>query len=122
MAGNPSMASENITPLRRIKLYLKRYPFLVMFYRSLKPGLVVSDWWNTRFPKSKKAILTPLGFKLMSNDYTANRAMQAGMFEVEETEIIRHHLSGAEGFVDVGANIGLYTCIARLEGKYVIAV
>jgi len=108
--------------LRQLKLRARRYPSLVAAYRSLKPSPVVSDWWNTCFPKRKKAVLTPLGFKLVSNDYAANRAMQAGTFEVEETEIIRHHLSGAEVFVDIGANIGLYTCMARSEGKYVIAV
>jgi FkbM family methyltransferase len=107
--------------LKRLKLRLRRYPALVGLHRSLGPG-IVSDWWNTFFPKRKKAILTPLGFKLVSNNYVANRAMQAGTFEVEETEIIRRHLSSAEVFVDVGANIGLYTCLARSEGKHAIAV
>ncbi len=48
--------------------------------------------------------------------------MQSGTFEAEETEIIRCNLSTAEVFVDVGANIGLYTCLARSEGKYAIAI
>jgi FkbM family methyltransferase len=109
--------------LRQIRLHLKRYPSLVAFYRRLiKPSAVLSDWWNTHFPKRKNTVLTPMGFKLVSSNYAANRAMQAGAFEVEETEIIRHHLSSAEVFVDVGANIGLYTCVARSEGKYAIAV
>src|ERR1700687_5324253 len=121
MVSNPSIESEDLTLLRRLKLRLKRYPSLVAFCRSLKPGPVVSDWWNTRFPRSRKAIFTQLGFKLVSTDYGANRAMQAGTFEVEETKIIRHHLSGAEVFVDVGANIGLYNCMARFEGQYGIS-
>jgi len=108
--------------LRQLRLYAKRYPFLVELYRSVHPGLVLSDWWNTYFPKSKKAVLTPLGFRLVSGNYAANRAMQEGSFEVEETEIIRHHLNSADAFVDIGANIGLYTCLARSEGKYAIAV
>jgi FkbM family methyltransferase len=121
MVGNPSIESEDFM-LRRLRSHLKRHPSLVALYRSLRPGPVVSDWWNTYFPKPRKAVLTPLGFKLVSNNYAANRAMQAGTFEAEETEIIRHHLGGAEVFVDVGANIGLYTCLARSEGKYAIAV
>jgi len=108
--------------LRGLKLRLKRVPSLVAFRRSLRPGLVASDWWNTYFPRRMKTVLTPLGFKLVSNNYAANRAMQAGTFEIEETEIIRHHLSKAEVFVDVGANVGLYTCLVRSEGKYAIAV
>jgi FkbM family methyltransferase len=108
--------------LSGLKLRLKRFPSLVALRRSLRPGFVVSDWWNTYFPKRRKAVLTPLGFKLVSSNYAANRAMQAGTFEVEETGIIRHHLRGAEVFVDIGANVGLYTCLARSEGKYAIAV
>ena len=64
----------------------------------------------------------PFGFKLVSGNYAANRAMLAGEFETEETNVIRQHLSGAEIFVDVGANIGLYACLARSAGKYVIAI
>jgi FkbM family methyltransferase len=121
MVGRPRDGSEGLM-LRDLKLRLKRYPSLVMIYRSLRPGFVVSDRWNTYFPKWRKAVLTPLGFQLVSSNYAANRAMQAGAFEVEETEVIRHHLSGADVFVDVGANIGLYTCLARSEGKHVIAI
>lgn len=108
--------------LRRIKLRLKRYPALVALYRSIQPGPIVSDWWNTLFYKRWNAVITPAGFTLVSSNYGANRAMQSGTFEVEETEIIRYHLGNVEVFVDVGANIGLYTCIARSEGKYAIAV
>jgi FkbM family methyltransferase len=48
--------------------------------------------------------------------------MQEGTFETEETEVIKQHLNQTEVFVDVGANIGLYTCMARSAGKHVIAV
>jgi len=48
--------------------------------------------------------------------------MQAGTFEPEETALVQQYLHDAEVFVDVGANIGFYTCIARSSGKQVIAV
>jgi FkbM family methyltransferase len=121
MVAHPGAKGED-GMLRRIKLHLKRYPSLVALYRLVRPSFVVSDWWNTHFSKRRNVVLTPLGFKLVSSNYAANRDMQAGTFEVEETEIIRRHLGSAEVFVDVGANIGLYTCVARAEGKYVIAV
>jgi FkbM family methyltransferase len=108
--------------LERVKVFARRYPSLVALRQSLRPSIVASDWWNTYFPRGKKSVLTPLGFKLVSNSYVSNRVMQAGAFEVEETEIIRRHLSGAEVFVDIGANIGFYTCLARSEGKHAIAV
>jgi FkbM family methyltransferase len=121
MVGNPYIEGKDFM-LGSVKLRVKRYPSLVALYRLLRPGPVVSDWWNTYFPKPRQTAITPLGFKLVSNNYAANRAMQAGTFEVEETEIIQRHLSSAEVFVDIGANIGLYTCLARSEGKYAIAV
>jgi len=121
MVGNPSIETQGFM-LGRFKLRAKRYPSLVALHRFLRPGLVFSDWWNTYFSKRRRAVLTPLGFRLVASNYSANRAMQQGTFEVEETEIIRHHLSSAEVFVDVGANIGFYTCLARSEGKHAIAV
>ena len=48
--------------------------------------------------------------------------MQSGAFEPQETALIRKLLDGAEVFVDVGANIGFYTCLARALGKYTLAV
>ena len=121
MVDKPSIESEDFM-LTGLKLRAKRYPFLVALYRSLRPGPVVSDLWNTYFPKRRKTVLAPLGFELVSNSYCANRAMQAGTFEVEEEEVIRHHLRSADASVDVGPNICLCTCLARLEGKYTIAV
>ncbi len=121
MVSHTAIESEGCV-LKHIKLRLKRYRPLVACYRLLKSGAIASDWWYTRFSKRRKAVLTPSGFKLVSRNYAANRAMQSGTFEVEETEIIRHHLNSAEVFVDVGANIGLYTCMARSEGKYAIAI
>jgi FkbM family methyltransferase len=121
MARNPGGRTEDFM-LETLKLRLKRFPSLVAVYRFLRPGLVASDWWSTYFSKRRKAVLTPLGFSLVSSNYAANRSMQGGTFEVEETEIIRHHIRSADVFVDVGANIGLYTCLVRSEGKYAIAV
>jgi FkbM family methyltransferase len=106
-----------------LKLHLKRYPSVVALHKSFTfSSSIFSDWWNTYFPRPRKTVLTPLGFKLVSSSYAVNHAMQEGTFEVEETEIIRHHLRSAEVFVDIGANIGLYTCLARSEGKYAVAV
>jgi FkbM family methyltransferase len=48
--------------------------------------------------------------------------MERGSFEVEEMEVFRTQLATADVVVDVGANIGLYTCAARLLGKRVVAV
>lgn len=51
-----------------------------------------------------------------------NSAMEKGDYEPEETALIRDLLEEADVFVDVGANIGFFTCLARSAGKYSIAV
>jgi FkbM family methyltransferase len=43
-------------------------------------------------------------------------------FEPEETALVRSLLPGVELFVDIGANVGLYSCLARSHGVDVIAV
>lgn len=60
---------------------------------------------------------TPYGFK-----FTGEESKQYTDFEPEETELIRQQLEGVEVFVDVGANIGHYTCLGRSLNKHVIAI
>lgn len=59
---------------------------------------------------------TPFGFKL-----AGNVAMAVGGFETDEIEVFLRHLQNASTCIDVGANIGLYTCLAAAQGKHVIA-
>jgi len=47
--------------------------------------------------------------------------MLKGTFEQDELSIIKSHLNSSDVFVDVGANIGYYSCIARSLGKDVVA-
>ncbi|MBL8227499.1 MAG: FkbM family methyltransferase [Bryobacterales bacterium] len=60
---------------------------------------------------------TPFGFQLAGND-----AMAAGTFEQTEITIFLKYLDQASVCIDVGANIGLYSCLARSRGKHVIAI
>jgi len=94
--------------LSRLKPLVERYPALVFAYRTLRDA-----WLFQR----QRAELTPYGFRLMGN-----RAMQIGDFEQEETALIEKMLADVDVFVDVGANIGFYTCLARSKGVYTIAV
>src|SRR5438093_3453331 len=104
---------------RWLKSYLKRYPSIVGLRHNLRELRDVCDSYILR---SGKARTTPYGFKLLGSNSIHHRAMQAGTFEPEETALIQQCLRDAEVFVDVGANIGFYSCIARLAGKQVIAV
>jgi FkbM family methyltransferase len=66
--------------------------------------------------------ITPLGFKLMGSNLIHHLAMQEGKFEPEETGLFKEHFRNTDVFVDVGANIGFYTCLARSVDKHVIAI
>ncbi len=113
--------------LKALKKFLRRYPglfaALVRIRQSVNWQLYMfGDWRDTYLPHSRNEMLTRMGFKLVSGSYMANRQMLTGTFEPEETAIIQQHLRDAQIFVDVGANIGMYTCLARSLGKYAIAV
>jgi FkbM family methyltransferase len=82
----------------------------------------LSDWLNTYIFKKTIQFDTPFGFKMISRNYIANRMMMDGIFEMEEVELIKSTLKNSDVFVDVGANIGLYTCIARSLGKQAVAI
>ena len=60
---------------------------------------------------------TPFGFVM-----AGSAAMQDGSYEAEETVNVINCMKDADIFIDVGANVGYYTCIARSLNRQVIAV
>lgn len=61
---------------------------------------------------------TPFGFKLCGP-----AAMQEGTFEPDETRCLQKYLrEKTDVFVDIGANVGYFTCMARSLNKYTVAV
>lgn len=93
--------------LEKIRAAAKRSSFLVFTYTTLR------HLWKFNIQRPRE---TPLGFKLMGPT-----AMVSGNFELEETALIQECLKGADIFVDVGANVGLYTCLARKQGIRTVA-
>jgi FkbM family methyltransferase len=83
------------------------------------PGVstVYREFRDHRAFLRQSPIPTAYGVKLMGH-----AGMEAGVFEPRETEVARRRLADADVFVDVGANIGLYTCLARALQKQVIAI
>lgn len=63
------------------------------------------------------AIPTPFGFRFAGSD-----SMATGLFEVEELELFRRCLKASKVCIDIGANIGLYSCLAAQSGVHVIAI
>jgi len=106
----------------RLVEFVRRHPRLLKVARYLQwKRHILSDWAGTHLFKRKTSVKTPFGFRLVAGQFLANRLMQAGAFEPEETRLIRRSLDDVDVFVDVGANIGYYVCLARSLGKHVVA-
>ena len=109
--------------MQNTKEYLKRYPWAV----DLRNRLVRANWWlrdirSAYLSRATQAVVTPHGFRLLGTNSIHHLAMQAGTFEPEETALFKEIFQSADIFVDVGANIGFYACLARQSGLHVIAV
>jgi FkbM family methyltransferase len=112
---------------KSVKTYVKRSLSVVALYKALQKlknntKNELRDIRDSYLRGSRKAVDTPYGFKLRGSSSMHHLGMQKGSFEEEETAIMRHHLGQSEVFIDVGANIGFYTCLARSLGKQVIAI
>ena len=81
-----------------------------------KMGLFLRSFQDAK-DKTMPSIPTKWGFSLAGNLEMAN-----GNFEPEETRVVLSLLDEVEFFINVGANIGYYTCLALSKGKHAIAV
>lgn len=61
---------------------------------------------------------TPFGFMFGGG----NADMQAGSFEQEEVQLVQEYLQDASVLVDIGANVGYFSCIGRHMGEKVVAI
>jgi len=107
----------------RLKRYLKGFPPAVAIHRLITRA----DWWlrdvrSAYLSRSINFHMTPHGFKLTGTNSIHHLAMQKGTFEPEETLLFKDIFQGADVFVDVGANIGYYSCLARSSALHVIAI
>jgi FkbM family methyltransferase len=93
----------------RLKAVIERHnPHVARLYRMVRDEI----HYQRLTP-----VITPDGFR-----FVGDSTMQMGSFEPDETEIIKSRLENADILVDIGANAGLYTCLARNLGKHVIAI
>jgi FkbM family methyltransferase len=67
--------------------------------------------------RGRQFVDTPLGFR-----FAGPAPMQDGSFEPQELAFLRERLSRADVFVDIGANAGYFSCIARQHGRHVVAI
>lgn len=62
-------------------------------------------------------LLTPFGFK-----FAGNQSMITGSFERDEIAAFLKYIPRASACIDIGANIGFYTCLAASQGKHAVAI
>lgn len=109
--------------IKLLKSRLKRYPSILRVYGRVENWRqAATDLLESWAVLSEKDVTSAYGFKLRTGHTGAHWAMRSGDFEREEVSHIRNLLPQSDVFVDVGANIGLYACIARQAGNHVIAV
>ena len=90
-----------------IKFCLKPFPKISYFYRIIRDSRPIKD----------KPKVTKFGFKFLGHAY-----MVGGEFEPQETELAIQIFKKIDVFIDVGANVGFYSCLAMSYGKYTIAI
>jgi FkbM family methyltransferase len=90
------------------RLVERHVPLLARSYRAVKDEVRAAR---------ERAVPTPFGFAL-----AGDASMQGAGFEPAETGLLRRWLADADVFVDVGANVGFYTCLAKQMGRSVLAV
>ncbi len=97
MTEDPSFHGSR-TPLNLniLKPYVERMPRVAASYRALRD---IFDDGGFR------PLRTPHGF-----EFSGYESMQDGTFEPNETAFISKALSSTDVFVDIGANIGFYSC------------
>lgn len=95
--------------MKNINYYIKRII-------QISPWLSKQVYKYRNENRSNKPVLTPFGFYMQGN-----RAMIKGIFEPIETRLIQKLLIDADNFINIGANIGYYTCLALANKKAVFA-
>ena len=89
-----------------------RFKIAVIWQQIKNFSRYLRFYWKSLAP----APVTTQGFKLYGN-----RHMVSGHFEPEETRLVERMLLKADVFINVGANVGYYCCLALARGKQAIA-
>jgi FkbM family methyltransferase len=86
----------------------RRWPRAAAAYHAFRQPSIAAGTAGSR---------TPDGFL-----FAGPEAMRSGRFEPEETAVVRRLAGDYRVFIDVGANVGYFTCLARSLGYRVVAL
>jgi hypothetical protein len=93
--------------IKTIRIYLeKQFPKLTRIFWRLR-----DERYINKYPSIISA-----GFK-----FNGNKTMENGQYELEETILVKKLFSKVDIFINVGANIGYYVCLALQAKKFVVA-
>jgi FkbM family methyltransferase len=98
-----------------------------LFFDKLKRQIIyfkynLRDFYDSYVAPSIRPAMTPLGFIFTGSNSVHHKAMQQGNFEPIEVEWLSREFKNIDVFVDIGANAGYFSCLARALGKSVVAV
>lgn len=105
---------------KTLRAIAARFPGAAAQYRRLRGN--VRDVRDMYVSRPVKPVDTPLGFKFGGLTSTYHAQMQRGTFEADEVRLLRALFPYVELFVDVGANVGYFTCLARYAGLPAVAI
>jgi len=96
---------------KNIKNIVERNSLLASTYRTIRDELTF---------KKTKPVRLPMGFHMVGDAGFIKAGKK--FYEPAVTKLIQAYLGKSDIFIDIGANIGYYTCIASSMGKHVVAV
>lgn len=105
------MASDGVVSRLKREL-VRRYPDLIGAYHQARHQVR-----TRREQRAQQGSLTPTGFR-----FVGPQTMHDGTFEPQETAFLATRLAEVDVFVDVGANAGYFTCLARHRGTRAVAI
>jgi FkbM family methyltransferase len=91
---------------KSLKAIAKQYPYAASIYRAIRYGPIIIP----------PPAMTPMGFKFSGSEAVAN-----GVYEPDETRLVKKLLPDIDCTINIGANIGYYACIALNANVPVIA-
>ena len=109
--------------LVNLKKYFKKFKWVkTLNIFRIRVRWLLSDYRSAFLSRATELKMTPYGFKLKGINSIHHIGMQEGKFEVDEVKLFLRVFEKSDVFVDVGANIGFYSCLARQANKYVVAI